>query len=262
MDVIHSAAALRERLQRVPNNVFVPTMGNLHDGHIQLINIAKPRAACTVVSIFVNRLQFGPREDFDRYPRTLEADAARLESAGGAVEELDVIARDFGRPLFEAGALGARGDLLLHEDRPAEAEPLLGRSWRLWQQTDLPYEAARARLRYAEALACFEDGPDTVVIGTDAPEFWRGYAALVEPFRAMTEAFDHAEYAWGPGDPTIDLANDHALAAGVLYAAFNTPTGRTAMSMRMTGTARRQPDGTWKFRQAHFSVAAAEPTEY
>jgi pantoate--beta-alanine ligase len=57
-------------------------MGNLHDGHIQLINIAKPRAACTVVSIFVNRLQFGPREDFDRYPRTLEADCARLEAAG------------------------------------------------------------------------------------------------------------------------------------------------------------------------------------
>jgi pantoate--beta-alanine ligase len=82
MDVIHSAADLRARLQRVPNNVFVPTMGHLHDGHIRLINIAKPRAACTVVSIFVNRLQFGPREDFDRYPRTLEADAARLEAAG------------------------------------------------------------------------------------------------------------------------------------------------------------------------------------
>ena len=82
MDVIHSAADLRERLRRVPNNVFVPTMGNLHDGHIQLISIAKPRAACTVVSIFVNRLQFGPREDFDRYPRTLGADCARLEAAG------------------------------------------------------------------------------------------------------------------------------------------------------------------------------------
>jgi pantoate--beta-alanine ligase len=82
MDIIHSAADLRARLQRVPNNVFVPTMGNLHDGHIQLIGIAKPRAACTVVSIFVNRLQFGPREDFDRYPRTLDADAARLKEAG------------------------------------------------------------------------------------------------------------------------------------------------------------------------------------
>ena len=82
MDIIYSAAALRERLEREPNNVFVPTMGNLHDGHIQLIDIAKPRAACTVVSIFVNRLQFGPREDFDRYPRTLEADSARLKAAG------------------------------------------------------------------------------------------------------------------------------------------------------------------------------------
>jgi pantoate--beta-alanine ligase len=82
VDIIHSASALRKRLQREPNNVFVPTMGHLHDGHIQLIQIAKPRAACTVVSIFVNRLQFGPREDFDRYPRTLEADSERLEEAG------------------------------------------------------------------------------------------------------------------------------------------------------------------------------------
>ncbi len=82
MDIIYSVAELRERLRREPNNVFVPTMGNLHDGHIRLINIAKPRAACTVVSIFVNRLQFGPREDFDRYPRTLEADCERLKQAG------------------------------------------------------------------------------------------------------------------------------------------------------------------------------------
>jgi pantoate--beta-alanine ligase len=82
MDIIHSVADLRARLQREPNNVFVPTMGNLHDGHIRLIGIAKPRAACTVVSIFVNRLQFGPREDFDRYPRTLDADAGRLKAAG------------------------------------------------------------------------------------------------------------------------------------------------------------------------------------
>jgi pantoate--beta-alanine ligase len=82
MDIIRSAAELRERLRREPNNVFVPTMGNLHDGHVQLIRIAKPRAACTVVSIFVNRLQFGPREDFDRYPRTLETDCAKLKEVG------------------------------------------------------------------------------------------------------------------------------------------------------------------------------------
>jgi pantoate--beta-alanine ligase len=82
MDIIHSVADLRERLRREPNNVFVPTMGNLHEGHIELIRIAKPRAACTVVSIFVNRLQFGPREDFDRYPRTLTVDSDRLRDVG------------------------------------------------------------------------------------------------------------------------------------------------------------------------------------
>ncbi len=82
MKVIHTVAELRRHLQQVPNNVFVPTMGNLHGGHIQLINIAKPRAACTVVSIFVNRLQFGPQEDFERYPRTLESDCSKLRDAG------------------------------------------------------------------------------------------------------------------------------------------------------------------------------------
>jgi pantoate--beta-alanine ligase len=82
MDVIHSVAELRERLRREPGNCFVPTMGNLHDGHLQLVTMAKPKAACTVVSIFVNRLQFGPREDFDKYPRTFEDDCDRCERAG------------------------------------------------------------------------------------------------------------------------------------------------------------------------------------
>lgn len=81
MDVIHTVAELRERLARVPNNVFVPTMGNLHEGHIRLVRNAKPIGACTVVSIFVNRMQFGPREDFDRYPRTLAADCEKLREA-------------------------------------------------------------------------------------------------------------------------------------------------------------------------------------
>jgi pantoate--beta-alanine ligase len=82
MDIVNSVTALRERLQREPNNVFVPTMGNLHEGHIDLIRIAKPKAACTVVSIFVNRLQFGPKEDFERYPRTFQSDCGKLENAG------------------------------------------------------------------------------------------------------------------------------------------------------------------------------------
>jgi pantoate--beta-alanine ligase len=83
VDIITSVADLRERLQREPDNVFVPTMGNLHAGHIQLMRLAKQRgAACTVVSIFVNRIQFGPKEDFDRYPRTLEADSKMMKDVG------------------------------------------------------------------------------------------------------------------------------------------------------------------------------------
>lgn len=84
--------------------------------------------------------------------------AGDLASAGIAVDELESIATEFQRPLFEAGALTGRGELLLGEDRASEASPILGRSWRLWQETDLPYESARARLRYAEAVAA--DGDD------------------------------------------------------------------------------------------------------
>ncbi len=86
MDIITSVGDLRERLRREPDNVFVPTMGNLHAGHIQLMRLAKRRAACTVVSIFVNRLQFGPQEDFDRYPRTLQADADKMREVGVGVD--------------------------------------------------------------------------------------------------------------------------------------------------------------------------------
>jgi class 3 adenylate cyclase len=85
--------------------------------------------------------------------------AGDLETAGRAVDELERIAAHFQRPVFEAGALTGRGELLLGEDRPAEASPILGRSWRLWQDTDLPYESALARLRYAEALAA--EGEET-----------------------------------------------------------------------------------------------------
>jgi class 3 adenylate cyclase len=83
--------------------------------------------------------------------------AADLETAGRAVDELESIATNFERPVFEAGALTARGELLLGEHRPSEASPILGRSWRLWQDTDLPYESARARLRYGEAVGAEGD---------------------------------------------------------------------------------------------------------
>lgn len=83
--------------------------------------------------------------------------AGDLEEARKAVEELESIASDYARPLFKAGAMTARGELLLGESKAAEASPVLSRSWRLWQTSDLPYEAAKARLRYAEALAAEGD---------------------------------------------------------------------------------------------------------
>jgi pantoate--beta-alanine ligase len=85
MQLIHSAAELRSRLANEESVAFVPTMGNLHEGHIELVRIARQRGHCVVVSIFVNPLQFGPNEDFDKYPRTLEADCVRLEGLADVV---------------------------------------------------------------------------------------------------------------------------------------------------------------------------------
>ena len=82
MEVIQSTEALRERLGRADQVAFVPTMGNLHEGHLSLMRLARKHGDFVVASIFVNRLQFGPNEDFDRYPRTFEADREKLEREG------------------------------------------------------------------------------------------------------------------------------------------------------------------------------------
>jgi pantoate--beta-alanine ligase len=82
VDVIHTVAELRERLEREPSVVLVPTMGNLHAGHLALVAAAREQGKCVAASIFVNRLQFEPGGDFDRYPRTLPDDCVKLERAG------------------------------------------------------------------------------------------------------------------------------------------------------------------------------------
>ncbi|AXS79284.1 pantoate--beta-alanine ligase [Dechloromonas sp. HYN0024] len=80
---IHSAIAdLRTALKNRGRVVFVPTMGNLHAGHISLMEQARAHGDTVVASIFVNRLQFGPNEDFDKYPRTFQADCDKLATAG------------------------------------------------------------------------------------------------------------------------------------------------------------------------------------
>ncbi len=95
MHIVHTIDDLRQILQGATCRAFVPTMGNLHEGHLQLMRMARAAAdqrtntsassagkAMTVASIFVNRLQFAPHEDFDSYPRTFERDCEQLQANG------------------------------------------------------------------------------------------------------------------------------------------------------------------------------------
>lgn len=82
MKVISSIQELRDQLRGQNRVAFVPTMGNLHEGHLSLMRLARQHGDPVVASIFVNRLQFGPNEDFDKYPRTLQADIEKLQKEG------------------------------------------------------------------------------------------------------------------------------------------------------------------------------------
>lgn len=82
MHILHTIAELRQALKHTMHVSLVPTMGNLHAGHIHLVELAKQHSQYVVVSIFVNPLQFGANEDLANYPRTLEADCEKLQAAG------------------------------------------------------------------------------------------------------------------------------------------------------------------------------------
>jgi pantoate--beta-alanine ligase len=82
MKIISNIEELRDQLSGQLRTAFVPTMGNLHEGHLSLMRLARKHGDPVVASIFVNRLQFGPNEDFDKYPRTFQADVEKLEKEG------------------------------------------------------------------------------------------------------------------------------------------------------------------------------------
>ena len=135
--------------------------------------------------------------------------AGDLATARAAVEELESIAADYQQPVFEAGALTGRGEMLLEAHRPSEASPLLGRSWRLWHDTDLPYESARARLRYAEALTAEGDA-----------------GAARRDLRAARSVFERLGAA-------LDLARVDALLGGG-NGSSPSPSGRTTRTFMFT----------------------------
>ena len=82
MQIIKTIAELRAALEPTHSRVLVPTMGNLHAGHLSLVRIARERGDLVVTSLFVNRLQFAPHEDFATYPRTFERDCELLAAGG------------------------------------------------------------------------------------------------------------------------------------------------------------------------------------
>jgi len=119
MQVIHTISDLRAVLAGATKTSLVATMGNLHDGHMALVREAALHGFPVVVTIFVNRLQFLPHEDFDQYPRTLENDCQRLEAAGADIVFAPSEAELYPQPqVFKVAPPPALADLLEGEFRP------------------------------------------------------------------------------------------------------------------------------------------------
>jgi pantoate--beta-alanine ligase len=119
MKIIHTIAELREELRAYRHPAVVPTMGNLHAGHLALVRQAKPLGDVTVSTIFVNRLQFAPHEDFDTYPRTLDADCEQLDAAGCDLVFAPLEAEMYPQPqTFKVHPPTELGDILEGHFRP------------------------------------------------------------------------------------------------------------------------------------------------
>jgi pantoate--beta-alanine ligase len=119
MQVIHSLADLRAVLAGSSRTALVPTMGNLHEGHLALVREAALHGFPVVATIFVNRLQFLPHEDFDQYPRTLERDCQLLEAAGCDIVFAPSESELYPEPqTFKVTPPAAIADLLEGEFRP------------------------------------------------------------------------------------------------------------------------------------------------
>ncbi|HEY9095539.1 MAG TPA: pantoate--beta-alanine ligase [Hydrogenophaga sp.] len=119
MKLVHTIEDLRAAMRPFNSPAFVPTMGNLHEGHLNLVRSAKPLGDVVVSSIFVNRLQFAPNEDFDSYPRTLQVDCDRLNEAGCDIVFAPLEKELYPVPqVFKVHPPGDIGDILEGHFRP------------------------------------------------------------------------------------------------------------------------------------------------
>ncbi len=118
--------------------------------------------------------------------------------------------------------------------------------------------AGWAELDPAAILATIADRPDTILIGTDADEYWRGKMSLEGPFTAMSLAFDEELVVWEPGDPVLSIVGDAAWAVGRLSARVRAGGEVTTSNMRTTFILVRR-EAAWSIVHAHFSVTPSAP---
>jgi pantoate--beta-alanine ligase len=151
MQVIRTLSELRSWRAEHPDVGLVPTMGNLHAGHIELVRVARRYGETIATTIFVNPTQFGPNEDFASYPRTLEADLAQLEAAGNTmvfVPEVETMYPD--GPTVTRVLPGPLASELCGAHRPGHFDGVLTVVMKLLQIAQVGVDAARQRLYLGE----------------------------------------------------------------------------------------------------------------
>ena len=241
--VAESVADLRRLRAALPGPVaLVPTMGALHEGHRALVRAARERAASVVVSVFVNPTQFGPGEDFDRYPRTWDADLAALAEEGA-----DLVFHPEVDDVYPPGALGVTvdpGPLGVGARGRGPARPLRRRADRR-RQAVRP-GPARPRAVRREGLPAAH--PD--------PRAWRGswrWASRSSACRPSARTT-----AWRCPAATATSTREQRAAAATISAALR--AGAAAGPRRRRRRARRRPRGAGRRADARSRTTSSSPT--